>query len=359
MRAADIVTQLVFVLPSLTGRFSDEVGITSIQPVGSDIEVITDSAHGLSVGDFVNIVDVISPNFINDLTSVGKIATAITDNKHDLIEPRVGICTVDIIGATDPAYNGKHNLLTVPSRTSFTYQLDSVPAISPDTGVPRLEEFFVNRGFNGRHEVIAVPGSNLFTYTVASFLPPSAGAGGFVRSGHRITRAESIESAMETYTREQEGELWAYAVLDSSIASKDRNITSDAGQQKTAGSDPRQNIIFNASIFVFFPATDEIRAGGVRDLAQSEVLANIIGSIVGANLPTGLTEDVWGKVTYEGDNKFFYDRGVYIHQYDIQQTADLTFCDRVPPSISVPFEEIDFSLFEEDANIVATGSTTL
>ena len=114
---------------------------------------------------------------------------------------------------------------------------------------------------------------------------------------HRITRAESIESAVETYTKQTGADqLWAYAVLGATGSSKDRNNNSDAGQEKSSGDDARQRLIYNASIFVFFPATADIRAGESRDKAQSVVAAEIMGSIVGAKLPTGLTEYVWSAV---------------------------------------------------------------
>ncbi len=362
MRASDIVTQLANFLPLLTGRFSDTVGIASILGTGGGTITVTTSAdHGLSIGDFVNIVGVKTPNVITSLTSAGKIATATTIRDHDLTEDTLGRCTVEIINADDPAYNGVHKLLKVPSRTTFTYRLDTVPALSPDTGSPELVEFFGARGYNGRHIVTSVGSTTSFDYVITSFiaLTLTAGTPGIVRMRHRITRSESIDSAVETYTKQGVDKLWAYAILAGTGASKDRNIGSDAGQQKSAGADSRQSLIFNASVFVFYPATTEIRAGAVRDLAQSEIMAAIIGSVVGANLPTGLTEYVWGKVAYEGDEKHSYNNAFYVHEYILQQTADITFCDRVPGDITVPFKQLDFDLFAETENILASGSITL
>ena len=361
MRGSDIVAQMVNFIPSLTDKFSDEVAIVGILGiVGGTVTVDTATVHGLSVGDFVNIIDVKTPNVITSLTAVGKIATAVTANNHDLTEDRFKRCTVEITGADDPAYNGVHKLLMVPTRKTFTYQLDTVPALSPDTGIPTLLEFFAGRGYNGRHLVTVVGSTTSFEYVITSFIPLIlvAGVGGLVRMRHRITRAESADSAIQTYTKQGADALWAYAVLEATIASKDRNIGSDAGQQKTAGADARQNLIFNASVFVFFPAVLEIRAGGLRDLAQSEIMAAIIGSLVGANLPTGLTEYAWGKVAYEGDDKFFYNNAFYIHKYDLQQTADITFCDRVRTDITVPLKQLDFDVFAETENILASGSIT-
>ena len=362
MRASDIVAQLANFLPALTGRFSDTVGITSILgTVGGTITVETSTPHSLSVGGFANIIDVNTPNAITSLTAVGKVATATTTNNHDLTEDRFKRCTIEITGADDPAYNGVHKLLTVPTRTTFTYQLDAVPALSPDTGVPTLLEFFAGRGYNGRHLVTAVGSTTSFDYVITAFIPLTLviGVGGIVRMRHRVTRAESIDSAIETYSKQGANQLWAYAILGGTAASKDRNIGSDAGQQKTASADARQSLIFNASVFVFFPATDDIRAGAVRDLAQSEIMAAIIGSIVGANLPTGLTEYVWGKVAYEGDGKDSYNKAFYIHEYILQQTADITFCDRIRTDITVPLTRLDFDLFAETENILASGSITL
>ncbi len=361
MRASDIVSQLRTVLPTLTNRFTDELSIASIVVSGVGALVTTTVDHGITVGDFVNIINVVTPNTLTSLTASGLIATATTIDNHDLTEDRFGRgrCKVNISGANDAAYNGSHTLLTVPSRATFTYRLDTIPALSPDTGAAQLLELFPRRGYNGRHEVVTVPSSTTFTYAISSFLPLIAGLGGIVRLRYRITRAESEDSAFEVYSKKATDKLWAFAVLRTNEASKDRNIESDAGQQKTAGADPRQNVIFKASIFVFFPATNDIRAGEQRDLAQTEVLANIVGSIVGANLPTGLSEYVWGKVTYDGDSKRFYDRGIYVHRYDIEQTGDITFCDRVPTSLSVPFNKIDFNQLEEKENRLATASVEL
>ena len=359
MRASDIVLQLKDVIPTLTNRFTDELTIASIVVSGSGALVTTTVDHDVAVGDFVNVINVITPNPITSLTASGLIATVTTQNNHDLTEDRFGRCTINVSGADDAAYNGVHTLLTVPSRTTFTYQLDTVPALSPDTGAAQLLELFSRRGYNGSHVVVTVPSSTTFTYAIASFLPLISGLGGLVRLRHRITRSESSDSALATYSKQGLGKLWAYAVLDNNGASKNRNVESDAGQQITAGTDTRQNVIFNASIFVFFPAVGDIRAGLVRDLAQSEILVNIIGSMVGANLPTGLTEYVWGKVTYNGDNKAFYDGAIYAHEYIIEQTGDITFCDRVPTSLTVPFQQIDFNKLEEKKNILATGEVVL
>ncbi len=360
MRAEDIVRQLAFSLPQRTGRFSDEVSIaTIVHSGGGTISVTTSTDHGLSVGNLVNIVDVKAPNTITSLTAVGNVATAATADPHDLTELPPGSTlsnTVEITGATESEYNGELEIVSVPDRNTFSYRLLVDATVSPATGSPTLLQFFDRRGFNGRHIVTSVVSTTVFEYTLTSFIPLQDGVGGVIRMRHRITRAESIESAEATYSRQNNTELWCYAVLDNTESSKDRDISTDAGQEKATGLDARQRIIFNASLFVFFPATQSIRGGAERDDASSVIMADIISSIVGARLPTGLTEYTWSAVTYNGDNKNEYVHAYYVHQYDLQQTVDITGCDRLPVSDTVALQQIDFSIFDEPSNILATGS---
>ncbi len=356
MRAQDIVNQLTAFLPRVTGRFSDTLTISSITAVGLTITVVTATDHGLSIGDFANVLDVVTPNPITSLTNNGLIATVITGNNHDLVEDILGRDTVTISGAAETDFNGTFQLLTVPSRTSFTYKLLTIPSGSPATGSPILEETFNCRGYNGRHSVLSVPDTTTFTYTIPNFAPLEDGLGGLVRTRHRITRVKNSDAAIAAYTAKATDELWAFVFLGGTEASKDRNTNSDATTEKSAGDDPRQKLIFHATILVFIPATAEISGAAARDLAQSEVMVNIVKSIVGAALPSGYSEHVWGRVTYDGDTEAeFGSKAIYAHAYSITQTADITVFDRIPFSDTVALRQINFSLADPPSDVLAEG----
>ena len=69
------------------------------------------------------------PFSVSSLTRSGSTATGTTTTAHDLT---VGVNAL-ISGATQAEYNGNHAVLTVPTSTSFTYEVSGTP-VTPATG---------------------------------------------------------------------------------------------------------------------------------------------------------------------------------------------------------------------------------
>ena len=85
-------------------------------------------------------------------------------------------------------------------------------------------------------------------------------------------------------------------------------------------------------------------------------MANLVGSLIGSTLPTGLSEHVWSRLTYDGDGESaFGGKAFYAHLYNFNQVADITSCDRRPFEDTVALKRIDFSLSDPPSDILANG----
>ncbi len=76
------------------------------------------------------LVNGIQLGAVSSLTANGTTVTATFSAAHNLMQYQV----IQITGVTQNEYNGQHRVLTVPNTTTITFELASVPAVSPATG---------------------------------------------------------------------------------------------------------------------------------------------------------------------------------------------------------------------------------
>lgn len=76
------------------------------------------------------LVNGIGLGAISSLTAVGTIVTAVFSTAHNLFQYQV----LKITGSNQAEYNGEHRILTVPTATSVTFQLESAPSVKTATG---------------------------------------------------------------------------------------------------------------------------------------------------------------------------------------------------------------------------------
>ena len=340
MKIADIITQLKTVLPVYTNYFSDNASVSSLT-YAAGTATATSTAHGLSIGHIVNIKGAYSPNTITSLTQVAGVATAITAQPHDLTEDW---STLVIAGATQTEYNGTKTLLTVDSSTQFTFTVDS-GAVSPATGSPQLNEIRANQ-YNGIKTVTAVPTVDTFQYAIDTDYAPYNTASGTIYADKygaiRISGALNIETAVDSYTEKSTNDLWAFVVPNATNASKNRQLENDANYQFGAGTDYRQQLINQFSVYVFANASNEIAALEKSDIME-DIRKYLFSSLLGFKFDTGFSEGSLYGVVFVSDDIYSYNGAVYIHQLIFEIIYDINADDIVVPPDSVAFRNIQLT----------------
>lgn len=86
-------------------------------------------------GSMINVLDACLVNgfgsqTVSTLTASGTTVTATFGSAHNYLRYQV----IEITGATQTEYNGKHRILTVPDANSITFELATAPSVTTATG---------------------------------------------------------------------------------------------------------------------------------------------------------------------------------------------------------------------------------
>ncbi len=352
IKASTIIAQLQSILPTQTALFTNaDITISSLVRSGSTVTATTSTSHGLTTGNYISVLNAKTPITISSITRVndsgigatGSTVTVVTATEHDFTEGFDYTC--EISGATQSAYNGTFDILTVPNRKTFTYHIDTQP-VTPGTGTPVLLNNNTT-GYNGRYAV-TVTGTTTFTYTITETPNSPAQGTPVLRSGVRVSGAISWERARDAYTKQAPDKLWAFVVLGDNSISKDRNITTDALTTLAYGDDYRQRMISPFSIFVYAPCVNEVAGRAVRDQME-DVRVALYKSILRAKFESVLAATNVYVVTCAGDRFVDYTGAYYIHEFVFEMVCDITIADTVAPSFNRAFR--NFSLIFNDPDI--------
>lgn len=342
MKSLDIITQLITQLPRHTPLFSDTVGVSSITFASGTGSVLTSSAHGLSTGDVVTVSGALSPNILTSLTQVDGVATAVTTDDHDLtLDQQIqGISnsdeqTINITGAADSEYNGDKKLIDVINRRTFTYEVDRLSPASTTGGVLNETK---NYAYNGSFS-ITVTGTNTFDYSISGTVGSPASGSPTLGFNTRVSGAVTLDKSILSYTKQSPNNLWAFVVLGDTSASKSRFTNNDADMVRGPGTDPRQKLIQNFSVYIYAPTKNEIAARAARDQMEDVMLA-LFKSLLGYKPPTVLCEGAFDSITFVEHGVEIYQDSFYIHRFQFQNLVDVTFDDTLNEDIDVAFRDI-------------------
>lgn len=341
MKLSDIITQLQIMLPMFTDKFSEKFSVSSLTSSGSTISGTTATDHNFQVNEFVHILGALTPNNINSLTQIDNIATAITDDQHDLTENWQD--TVEIIGTNEADYNGEKALLTVPNRKTFTYQISGNPS-SPATGSPLLLYNYIF-GYNGWNQLTAVT-NNTFQYesTQPERMTRSPAYGNIDVFGRtRVSGAVSIDKAIQSYTSQPTDNYWAFVIMEDTAANKDRKEYTDATTTVGKGTVFRQLIITPFSVYVFAPTVTTISARIQQDDMADDILKAICSSLLRLRLPSGFDEVTYSGAVFTGHGFYDFNDAYYIHRYTFETTAYVTYGDTISPDYNVAFRDIELN----------------
>lgn len=351
MKAIDVVEQLQLKLPKFTDAFTTDIPIKSLTRSVTIMTAVCNDPHNLSIGHIVIILGAIAPIPISSLIRVGAVGTLVTVTPHDLTDKIAK--TIQLSGSVEAEFNGTFTRLQIKNRTTITFTMvDSGPTTA--TGSPVIENAeSILRNYNQTFQVSAIL-SNVsfqFIHPVTS-LPDPIGTI-IARSNPRISAAITIERAQAAYTKMIKKEKWMFVILDDSVASKSRQISSDAVDNLQRGTFFRQQVVQSFEVFVFFPVQDELAARESRDQAE-DLFRPICRSVLSFLFDSGLFVGAQNPVQFVDHGVFKYDTATYIHSFAFQNVADLTFNDTVGPEDDVAFRDIDLTIFP-DPNKTATG----
>ena len=351
MKAADIVTQLALRLPQLTDEFTNEISVNSMVRTGTVVAVNCEEPHGLAPGQSVNILGSDVPIAVSTFTRVDAVGTIVTAADHDLTEPIAS--TVTTSGANESKFNGTFTVIAIANRRTITVTMtDSGDETS--TGASRILEGGESalRSYNTVYSVLEAPSTVQFTIThsVSGLADPIGTI--IARTKPRISAAVDPTRMIESYTAKQVDDFWLFVVLGDVTASKSRQNQSDAVDNIPRGSEYKQEIIQDFTLYLLIPAATEIAGADARDEAEA-LFRTICRALLFSGFDSQLFAGTQGMIHFVSHGVFDYNGAFYVHAYSFQQVVDLTFDDTVGDDLDVAFRQIDFTIFPQ---LEGTGS---
>ena len=337
MRAHDIATVLAARLPAFVDDFTNSISVDSLTRSGSTVTVTTSTAHDLSVGNKANMTGAQTP-IACSIARVGILATITTTSDHDYTEETGA--TVIIAGANEAEFTGTFTINTVPNRRTVTFIVaDSGPTAS--TGSPLvLNGTNPYQSYNGLQEVTVVPSTVTFEYEVTDSTLFTPASGTIVaKTAPRVGATVSVDRIIEAYTQQPQSAAWLFVVMDDGVASKNKNIDTDATDNLQRGHFFNQRIIQNASLYLFLPTADEITGRDSRDRAE-ELLRPICRSILLEKFDGLMAEGQDNPLQFLEHGFEAYNSAFYVHRYTFQMSIQMTGEDVYIPDESVAFRDI-------------------
>jgi len=348
MKAEEIIKQLQAVIPSVTDLFTDKFTVTSLTYSSGIVTAVTSTPHGLLTGNYTNIIEATNPISISSINRSGKVATVITDTAHDLTlsnnDIKRGGKSVTLTGSDQSEFNGTFELNAVRSRKKFEIKIADSGATS-STGSSLIQDGSSLPGYNGRRQITKIDAST-FTYSVSQTLFSPAGGSPIAKTEARISGAVSFERADEAYTKMESNELWAFVSIGDVIASKNRYINSDLTDTAKKNTGWNQTVSQPFTVYVFMPSIGD-RAGRISRDAMEDVSVALFKSLLGVKFNTGYFSKDQYVATFVNHGFNAYVNAYYVHEFNFELAADITFDDTVGYDNDVAFRDIDISIVSD------------
>lgn len=316
-----ILDHLMTYLPRLTDRFSDNAIVSAEIIAGTPQTLrVTDTAHGLSAGSKVVLIDGKIDNSItgvvDNLDGTLRFTTA---KEHDLTLDFIP--EIELAGFTNPAFNGVFPLDSVPSRTLFEIEAGSLPVLN---GNEVLRENW-QLGINGTFTIDTIVDANTYDILLTDkpeFTPQTVPS---LRraSDFRIYISVDLDRAESHYTKKTDlNDLVLYIAMGDSNISKDRNLKNDATIQNTAGQQKRPLNINTFSLIIFMPTKNETAAARAVQIAWDTLYKLFLA------VASGIQFDDFGNSAYQtaeiGHGAGVYTNAYYSHVYDFEYSFEVT-----------------------------------
>ena len=352
MRAKDFIIQLSQRLPQLVDDFTTSFSVSSLTRSGTTVTATTTAAHGLTVGRSVNVVGAQTPITISTITRVGIVATLVTAADHDMTEG--AFTTVELSGSNESEFNGTFTLLKVPNRRTITFLVVDIGPTSA-TGSPLLlNGSSPLQSYNGLKKVTSVPTTTTFTYEItdSTLFTPASGTI-TAKTNPRISGAATVERALDSYTSQKTDEAWMYVVMNDVVASKSRSLQIDGTDNIQRTNHFKQFLSQTVSLLVFLPTPKQISGRKARDRAE-ELFRPISQSVLFAKFDSLLASGKYNALMFNEHGIQGYNTAFYIHRYTYEMTLLMGVDDTIGADEDVAFRDIEMT----QAHDVGTGVTT-
>lgn len=349
MLSIDLVNALSNGITKKVDNFTTNLSITSLTAVGTTVTGITAAVHNLLTGQGITIVGAETTIAIDTFTRAGTVGTIVTLTNHDATKGAP--VNVDTEGADESEFNGSFLITRVLNRRTIEVaMIDAGPTVA--TGTPITTNIFNPlQSYNGVFLITDIPSTTTFEYEVRIAPPLSPALGSpELRSEARIVGAVDMQRIIDMYTKQPPTDFWLFVTIDDVIASKSRNITSDAVDNIQRSNYFRQQILQDCTIYLIVPASAETSGADARDIAETMFLA-ICQSVLFARFDSQLSNGKLNPLQFQGHGTALYNAAYYVHSYNFQQVADLEFEDTIGYDEDVAFRDISLT----QSNSLGTG----
>jgi hypothetical protein len=346
-----VLKHLQTYIPRLTNLFTNEQSVSAVIVAGSpQILRITYPSHGKIAGQEINTINGLLDNGIASVTQPeAGILRIVVNVPHDLTlgfeDNLTDETKVELQGFTDSQFNGFFVLDSVISSTIFEIQHPNTPTLNGNEVLRENRSY----GVNGAFEISAVPDVDTFDIELTGRpeFDIKSVYGLVVVNGYRMDYVADWDRAQQKYTKQLADNLWLFIIMENVIASKDRNIESDANQTKTAQNEQRIKNVGEFSINVSIPTKEDIGAGNAVQLAYEIVYPIILKVMAGVPLETfGNSNYVTTLISH---GAVLYNNAYYAHnftfEYVYETISEDTFINNFFESVA--FRRINISFAEK------------
>lgn len=314
MNLSELVAHVQSILPLYNNSLSVSKSITDLTKSGNDVTVSC-IQHGLSVGDNVLLSGVKTVVQITDITTVNGVATATCATDHDLSYPYINKVNMS---STISEYNGDKRITSVPSSTTFTFNVTGSPA----QGTGTLHTFH-SIGFNGWHEITAVLDANKFQFTFNNDrLTAGSGSDMKLVTGLQISAVATLERAIKLYTDKKINTPFLFVVPEGSDASADRNTQNDANSETTSTEQFYLKLVNNFSFYLFVPTVNELTGSKAIDLAFN-ILPSLYKTVAGYRPSTFFQNTSNTLMVPLGHGAISYNDAYLVYSYSFETTETI------------------------------------
>jgi len=321
MKLSDLILRTSSVLPLFDPRFTDNIVITAVSKTGDDVTV-TAPGHQLKVGKKIIISGVKTDIPLTDITTTNGIATAKSTVDHDL---SLGFPVNAQIASGESAYNGVFKIEDVPPFDpelplgpgffSFTFKVVGTPP--PSTGTLST---FHTLGFNGVQTVTEIVDDNNFKYQLQNDrLTTGSGPNMLLMKNPRISGAATLDRAIDSYTRQNDGEIWGFFIFGGMDTSSDRTVDNDSKNEKIKAADFKLRLINDVTLFLFIPTHTDLSGRSAIDTAQ-ELAKPIYKTLAGYIVDTEFTTEQQTMLMPSAHFLEDYQKAFLIYAFDFQVT---------------------------------------
>lgn len=315
----DIVERFRQVVPRFSDKFTRNVPVSSASATNGVLTVVTEQPHGISAqqaadGATVNLSTIRESVSINSAVISNGMITYTTSEDHDLTKHPYLVGDTDNIaieGMTPAAFNGQFDLARVPNRRTFIVATDqtSIPTVLGSVLQPAQRAMQLN------YRIDAVVNETTLQLNANGFSDVTYSGDYQLRAEPFIGLSSSTENITDLYTPQPPNRFTAFIQFGDVTVSKTRTA-SDFTQSATIGSNIRQQLQQQFSVFVIAPTKDQYSSETNLPIFLNEIPVALNRAVYDTGFSTPFSSQEKMKVSTLGYSKTEENNAFEIWQYD-------------------------------------------